>query len=275
MLEARIRSYLRNRNTPLNETLVEEFGEACKVALRRQLSPQKDREFSIRMSAIGKPVCQQQCEKLEVDGEPMEYNLPIKFLLGDLIEALGTVVLKSAGVVVDNEQLGVTYNGIPGTMDFTLDGAVYDIKSCSSYAFENKFSAGFHALRDSDEFGYVTQLYGYSEGSDLPAGGWVAVDKTTGQFAVCKLPLADNAYRKEALKKIQTNKEILENTHTLEDIQPQYQVEDELFYKKPTGKKVLARTCTYCKYKLQCFPSAEFKDNEKSKAQVKPKRWYV
>lgn len=275
MIEAKLKSYLRDRGEEIPEALLDKFAEDCKVALKRQLSPQEDRKFSVRLSQIGKPVCQQQCEKLGVEGEDDEYNLPLKFLMGDLVEAVMMVLLEMSGVKVEDEQDKVEYDGIGGTMDCTLDGKVYDIKSCSSYAFEHKFEAGFHSLLESDTFGYVPQLYSYAEAKGKKAGGWVAMDKTTGKITVCETPIADNFYRKDALKLIKVNVSILEKTKTVADIQPQYKPEEETYYRKPTGEMVLSRTCGYCKFKLQCFPQAELKSSPTSKAKIPPKKWYT
>ncbi|MCH8329491.1 MAG: hypothetical protein IIB81_03805, partial [Nanoarchaeota archaeon] len=45
----------------MSEEVIEEFGEACKASLRRQFAEGKSQEdFSIRVSTVGKPLCQQQ-----------------------------------------------------------------------------------------------------------------------------------------------------------------------------------------------------------------------
>ena len=43
------------------DDLIEAFGEDCKAAIRKQFSRRSD--FRIRMSGLGRPLCQQQLEK--------------------------------------------------------------------------------------------------------------------------------------------------------------------------------------------------------------------
>ena len=43
------------------EPLIEKFGEDCKAAIRKQLSSRGG--YRLRMSGIGRPLCQQQLEK--------------------------------------------------------------------------------------------------------------------------------------------------------------------------------------------------------------------
>ena len=46
----------------LSPELVKEFEKACGEALRRQFNPQS-KKWRIRMSGLGKPLCQQQLDK--------------------------------------------------------------------------------------------------------------------------------------------------------------------------------------------------------------------
>ena len=41
----------------ISDKMVEEFGEACKSALRKQFSEERRKEFKPRMSNIGRPLC--------------------------------------------------------------------------------------------------------------------------------------------------------------------------------------------------------------------------
>ena len=43
------------------DSLIEELGEDCKASLRKQLSPRGD--YRMRMSGLGRPLCQQKMEK--------------------------------------------------------------------------------------------------------------------------------------------------------------------------------------------------------------------
>ena len=103
----KVQTYLDKVNKEsikISDTLVEEFGEACKSALRKQFSEQRKEGFKPRMSSIGRPLCQLQMEAKNVKGEGQPYNVKMRNTFGDLIEALSIFVMKSAGVIVKDEQ---------------------------------------------------------------------------------------------------------------------------------------------------------------------------
>ena len=58
----------------ISDKLVEEFGEACKSALRKQFTEKRKIGFQPRMSNIGRPLCQLQMEAKNVKGEGQSYN---------------------------------------------------------------------------------------------------------------------------------------------------------------------------------------------------------
>ena len=119
----------------LDKKLVEEFGEACKNALLKQFQEERNSKFELRMSNVGRPLCQLQMEAKGIKGEGQPYNNKMRNTFGDLIEALAIFVMKSAGVNVKNEQKKVTYkfNGdsIEGRQDVEIDEKIWDIKSAS------------------------------------------------------------------------------------------------------------------------------------------------
>ncbi len=58
----------------LDEKLVEEFGEACKNALLKQFQEERNNKFELRMSNVGRPLCQLQMEAKGIKGEGQPYN---------------------------------------------------------------------------------------------------------------------------------------------------------------------------------------------------------
>ena len=64
------------------------FKEECAKAIEKQFLPKK-KNWSMRMSGLGKPLCQQQLERdeIKIEGD-LEYNAVNRFLFGDLLEAL-------------------------------------------------------------------------------------------------------------------------------------------------------------------------------------------
>jgi len=242
----------------ISDKLVEEFGEACKSALRKQFSEERRREFKPRMSNIGRPLCQLQMEAKNVKGEGQPYNVKMRNTFGDLIEALAVFVLKSAGVDIEDEQKNVKYkfNGssIEGRLDVKIDKKVWDIKSASPYSFEKKFgtAGGFEEVVKDDAFGYVSQGYLYSESEKLPFGGWIVINKSTGEWTVCKTPLVDDQYRVKAL---QDAKENLKALRAKVPFKRCFNDIEETYRTKKTGNRTLGMICGFCPYKLPCWGS--------------------
>ena len=116
----------------VDNKLVQEFGEACKNALLKQFAEKRKDKFELRMSNIGRPLCQLQMEAKGIKGEGQPYSNKMRNTFGDIIEALSIFVMKSAGVNVENEQKKVTYkfngNKVEGRQDGEIDGKILDIK---------------------------------------------------------------------------------------------------------------------------------------------------
>lgn len=264
----------------LSEELVEEFGELCKTALRKQFTP-NEKEFRLRISQIGKSLRQQQCELLGLpkDGEE-PYNTVIKFLYGDVAEAIIMTLMKAAGVNIENEQKEVTLNiggiDLAGTYDVRIGGKIYDIKTASPYAYENKFARGFENVDATDTFGYVTQLYLYAEADKAHVGGWIVLNKVTGELQVVEPPIADNRFKSKHLQLAEANIKRLLATTSINDIDKTIPKVAETYYKKPTGKWVLDSDYTYFPYKQVLWgDKVQHKENKKSSAKIKPKNYYV
>ena len=92
--------------------LIQEFKDACGDALEKQFNA-KDREYRIRMSGIGRPLCQQKLDKDPNVKPENDYTLIMKFLLGDLIEAVAIAVMKASGVDIEEEQKPVAVSPEP------------------------------------------------------------------------------------------------------------------------------------------------------------------
>ena len=242
----------------VDSKLVEEFGEACKNALLKQFSEPRKENKSPRMSSIGRPLCQLQMEAKGIKGEGAPYNSKMRNTFGDLIEALAIFVMKSAGVNIEDEHKKVQYEKdgtiIDGDYDTKIDQKIWDIKSASPYSFEKKFgeSGGFEAVAEDDAFGYVPQGYLYSESLKLPFGGWIVINKSTGEWTVCETPIADSEYRSKALSLAINNAKALEND---EPFKKCYEDIEETFRGKKTGNRVLGTVCSFCPYKLPCWGS--------------------
>jgi hypothetical protein len=185
-------------------------------------------------------------------------------------------------VNITGEQVGCTLTvklpsgdsyGITGTDDIEIgEEAVYDIKSASDYAFRHKFTS-YESLRNSDDFGYIPQLYGYAAARNLRAGGWIIINKNSGEIRVLEV---DTKYAKEDARNslnrmVETAQAIKENTpfkRNFDDV-------EETWYGKPTGNRYLDATCSFCSYKFACWLGLKHAPMEVSKAKDKTWKYYT
>ena len=263
----------------LDKGLVEEFGEACKNALLKQFEDQRRNKFEPRMSNIGRPLCQLQMEAKGVKGEGQPYNVKVRNTFGDIIEALAIFIMKSAGVNIKNEQKKVKYkfngNEIEGKQDVEIDEKIWDIKSASPYSFEKKFGeeGGFLEVVKEDSFGYASQGFLYGESQNKKFGGWIAINKSTGEWTVCETPAMIEPHKTEALKKAKDNLKALKDKVPFKK---QYDDIAETFRSKPTGNRVLGFVCSYCPYKLPCWGSKlQLLQQQQSKGKNPKWVWYT
>ena len=259
----------------ISDKLVEEFGEACKSALRKQFTEQRKSGFQPRMSNIGRPLCQLQIEARNIRGEGQPYNVKMRNTFGDLVEALAIFVMKSAGVKIEDEQKRGKYkfNGstLEGRYDVKIDKKVWDVKSASPYSFEKKFgpAGGFEEVVKEDTFGYASQGYLYGASEKVPFGGWIVINKSTGEWLTCETPLADDEYKNIALKTARDN---LKSIIKKKPFKRCYSEIEETFRTKKTGNKILGFVCSYCPYKLPCWGS-ELQLLPQQQSQGKNPKW--
>lgn len=227
----------------------------------------RERKFRLRLSAMGRSLLLLQCEKLGLDKDPRdEPFLLLKFVFGDMIEALVITLLESAGIKIDSEQEAVKLKvtddiTIPGTLDLVIDGRVYDVKTASPYSFE-KFKKGLGAIEAQDSFGYCAQLAAYARAGGYEVGGWIVVQKVTGEITVVDASEMDVDHY---IDSITSKAQIITHTHSLDDICadiPHYTCED-------TNRQYLDKNFYFFDYKEAL--------GWKSRLQwfYKEKNWYI
>jgi len=278
ILEGQIRAVLEDLSNEQTITFtqdeIQKYVKQFEEALTKQLTPREDKP-RIRMSNVGRLSCQIQQEFAGAPKERMPYNHFMRMLIGDCVEIITRMVLDKSNVNVssdgDEVELEVQDTKILGTSDIDIDGKVYDIKSASQWMFRNKWEGGFQALYKSDEFGYVGQLYGYADAQGKKPGGWIVVDKSSGEVKVVDV---DASPDQEAA--IRGNREyIVDLISNNRPFQRCFEAEEETYFKKPTGGKILHKTCGWCPFKQTCWPEAQYLPSPTSKAQTKPYKWYV
>jgi|TARA_R100001086_G_scaffold105348_1_gene52952 hypothetical protein len=278
----RVQMFLTEANkasVDISSTIVNEFGEACKQAFKKQFTDTRENKFRIRMSSIGRPLCQLQMEKSGAEAEPMPYNAKMRNLFGDLIEASAVAIMKAAGIRIEDLQkevkLKLGKQTIKGTYDVKIQNKIWDIKSASPYSFDHKFGedGGFDAILKQDTFGYVSQGYLYSNAEKTDFGGWIAINKSTGEWSIAETPLSDSKYSKDAIELAQKNMEALESNAPFKRL---FKDEEEFFNKKATGNRTLGLECRFCAYKKPCWgKNLQYLPQQQSKA-LNPKWvWYT
>ena len=229
------------KSLKLSDKVIDDFGESMKEALRNWSIPSPRSSETLRMSNIGRPNRQlwYDMKTSRGEGEQLLPSVFIKFLYGHLLEEVVLLLVRLAGHKVTDEQKNVKVKGVEGHMDCIIDGEVVDIKTASGYAFK-KFKDG--TLREDDPFGYLAQLSGYEEGNGTSNGGFLALNKESGELAL---------YLPEELDKPNIETKIDRVKRSLKDDTP-----PELCYQPipdgVSGNMKLPRGCMYCRHKLEC-----------------------
>ena len=285
LAEVRVKNFLLQATrgeASLPSSVLEEFASDCREALEKQFN--RNPEWRLRMSGLGRPLCQQVHGR---DGkeEEMEYNAILRFLIGDLVECAVMAILKGAGVnIVEAQgkcQLTVASEDIQGTLDLVIDDEVdgkkvWDVKSASPYSFKQKFGKGYDNLKDDDPFGYVMQGHLYAESKGLDFGGWIVVDKSSGEIEFVQAPADQTEDRAVYLDEAHRTVEALMSNYRfkkppMEPEDEHYTFQGERIY---TGNKLLNKQCTFCGYRQHCWPKAVQHGKVTSKARMKPMAWY-
>jgi hypothetical protein len=218
----------------------EELAQAIKTVVVAKL--QHFRKPSLSMSSIGKPPRRLYMDLHHVvkpDGAAR-----LKFLYGDIIEALVLWLCKQAGHTVTDQQKTVECEGVTGSIDALIDGVLCDVKSCSAQSFL-KFKDG--KLPTQDSFGYLPQISGYRTCLKQDSCFFLAVDKVTGEITTYypdpefDLPDIDKVI--EVAKKASTE-------------YPQEPCAKPIPFGK-SGNEVVASCCKLCPHLFKCFPNAK------------------
>jgi len=219
------------------------FSEMCVEAMKSALTPRKRKSY-LRCSNIGKKDRALWYDLNEYEGEKLTGSTLFKFLYGHLIEAMTLTLAKAAGHEVKDEQRKIEVDGIRGSIDAIIDGKLVDVKSCSSYAYREKFAPV--ANLGDDDFGYAAQGAMYSEGTGEPFYGWLAIDKQNGNIRASS---AEGTYLPDAKRLVANKKAVVAAT------EPPEKCYDDVPMGK-SGNRCLAMPCGYCAFKEECWKDA-------------------
>lgn len=276
--EIKILEYMQQvatRSLPVDANFFDPIRRDMEHYYRKMVEDDYSRGFSIRMSSIGRPLCQQQMEKAQADAVEDEANHPLRMLFGGVVEAITVSTVRNAGINIEEEQTAVSLPmagiTVSGTLDLVIDGAVWDVKSASPHAFMTKF-ASYQALKADDPFGYILQLYGYAKARGVKPGGWLIMDKSSGILKVMPVPEDYHQDMDNSLATMERNVTALLNN---EAFMRCFNDVPETFKKRPTGNRVLVPPCSYCKFKYSCWPGLQHLPQVESKSFDPPYKYYT
>ena len=257
----------------VDKSIVDKVAEDVKDAMSRQFSGGTSRkDFRLRMSNIGRKKCQLWFDKNSPEHkEPMSPYFLINMMLGDIVEAVFKGIMRAANVkFTDSRQvtLKTKHADIKGEYDMILDDKVDDIKSASSWSYDNKFD-NFGTLKSGDSFGYVAQLAGYAKAAGKGVGGWWVINKNTGGF---KYVEAEGLDLDKELIKIEDTVSYLENDEPFERC---FDDIPETYYGKPSGNRKLGVECSFCPYKEKCWGEIQALPSKVSKSKFPPTVYYT
>ena len=256
--------------------ILDSFSEAARNALEKHFT-EENKEFTLRMSNIGKPLCQLQMQANGVEGEPRTYDFKMRMIMGDLIEALLISLMEASGIEIKSKHGKVSYNVdgtvINGEYDIELEDGIWDIKTASPFAFEHKFNVdnAHEKIKANDSFGYIAQGLGYGMAADKPFKGWIAVNKSTGEIVFADA-VESSQEKDEVNEKI---RDAIVATNGSQPFKRQFSDAPEVFYKKETGNRTLGVECSYCDFKHSCWPNLEFRRQLPSKGKNPKFVWYT
>ena len=236
------------KDVPLTNEQVDGIGKEITTVLKSRLALKSERR-GLSMSSLGNKCLRQVWYKVNRPelAEPIPAHTKIKFLYGDILEALLLGLAKASGHKVEGEQDALELMGVPGHRDAVIDGVTVDVKSANSRGFE-KFR--HHKLETEDPFGYLAQIGSYVEaGTDDPRvvvkseGAFLAIDKELGNIALdrYRTDQVDHSKLAERVKR------------AVESVDPPERGYHPIADGK-SGNEQLCMECRYCPHKKHCWP---------------------
>jgi hypothetical protein len=203
----------------------------------------REEKDGLRLSMVGQPDRKVWNRINKTPMEELSGATLIKFMYGSLLEELLIFLTKTAGHTVADEQATLFVDDVEGHTDGTIDGVLVDYKSASSFGFK-KFKDG--SVVNDDPFGYIAQLSSYAEAMGKTEAAFVAIDKTTGELAVCNIHHMDMINATNRIKDIKgfMNAEV-----------PPPRCHAPVADGK-SGNMRLDTGCFYCDFKFSCWSDA-------------------
>jgi hypothetical protein len=256
MITNKIEAYLNNKGKEITESILEEVSLLARWSFERQFGLQKESEYSLRLSSIGKCIRQQSYNVLgfEKNGKEIDARAKTVFFQGDMVEMAIVQLAKVSGCnIIDcgKDQKTVELDGIPGHPDGIFINEfnkkfLLEVKSMSSYSFSD-FQNG-----QIDE-GYLFQINSYLEALGLEECVMVGLNKDAGvlhEHLVKRNP-SFIARIKATIDYLKHCQEWLGKGETKETAL----LPDRPY--SPNDKGIYPWQCNYCAHRGTCLPDAE------------------
>lgn len=213
-------------------------------AVKKHLQPRKREGVGVLSpSSLGRCTRQLAYKYNGFKGEPLTYANKLLFMYGDLIEAIIYVVADKAGVPFDGIQDKIEVGDTKGNIDGIWEDVLVDIKSMSPASFSISKRGGV-----SDGFGYQTQMEYYKKGKGLDKGGWLGVNKVSGEMHWFDAP------SKSYLVDVGESKREIVLNSTPENL-PKRDYQSEIDPKSKRNR--LCFQCKFCEFKQECWDILE------------------
>lgn len=227
--------------------LVDRFARTLAETVVQRLSPRDDSGKSyLRMSNLGRGD-RQLWYQLNGNFPPEELNghTRLKFLLGDVWEAVLLFLAEASGHKVEREQETVELEGVVGHIDAVVDGVLVDVKSASTHSFK-KFRDG--TLAENDPFGYYDQISGYATATGTPTAAFLAGDKQNGHITLLQVS-------EDEIKAVNSRERIAHIREVLASPEEPERCYEDVEY-GAGGNRALGTNCSYCPFKQHCWRDA-------------------
>lgn len=245
-----IQTVLRH-GVEISEDQGREFADALAKLIVEKLNPKnREKTDALRMSNIGAPDRKlwYTVNKPET-AETLSADTYLKFLIGDIYEAVLLFLAKTSGHRVTHEQFEVDVLGVKGHPDALIDGELVDVKSASGFGM-NKFKK--NELLTNDPFNYIKQVAGYlaamENEEDLrnkSTGHFLVGDKSSGEVVLDSYQLETSRADLEAF--VEHKKSVVASDTVPPRCYPA--VPDGA-----SGNMKLGTECSYCVFKKTCWP---------------------
>ena len=294
-----VTAFLENQSKQLNEQVLHEMIDMFKRSIIRQLMQPRDSRAGRESCTTYTHPCARKARYTYdgVEKPPVQARTLLKFILGDLVELAVIGIARLAGLDIGCNNMDLTIRGLDGRpIPVHPDGLLsthrglfnVEIKSCDSRTFDRWLDQG----GPSDDWGYRTQasVEGFARqeaGYPVEATVFVAVSTGTRQGSIAEWTLP-------------FDQSLLDQWHTRRSLRQQaalppvpFETVPETTYMKgkaldedlinavlrwgapvprqnkngliygwdvPTGRRMVPTTCSYCDYKLHCYPGAEMEE---------------